>query len=60
MALMMLYLTTAHLCSDLSGCSLVEADGTAHAFKGAELCSKSGINISSVRLHVWTSIEAFK
>lgn len=43
---MMLCLITAKLCSDISECSSVEADGTAHAFKGAELCSKFGMNFT--------------
>lgn len=40
---MMLCLITA-LCSEINGWSLAEADGIAHAFKGAELCSKFGMN----------------
>lgn len=50
---MMLCLITAELlCSFmlLSGCSTVEADETARAFKGAEPCSKFGKNFFSVRL----------
>lgn len=44
---MMLCLITAQLlCLDINGWSLVEADGTAHAFKGAELCSKFGMNFA--------------
>lgn len=45
MALMMLCLITAQpLCSEINGWSLAKADGIAHAFKGAELCSKFGMN----------------
>lgn len=44
--MMLCLITDNFLRSDVSGCGSVEAVGTAHAFKGTELCSKFGMNFT--------------